>query len=111
FVHLRTDSVCEHRNLVFRFCSSRKRFPVGGNIAFEMAGPVGGSPGSPTHLGSASLGTTQRRETLARWVSGRRVRAPRPSRHSAPAAPGNAVHHDKVLDRALPDAVASADRA
>jgi uncharacterized protein len=37
--------------------STRMRFPVAAKIALQIAGAIGGTPGSPTPPGGASLST------------------------------------------------------
>ena len=41
----------------FLIGSSRIRLPVAANIALQMAGDMGGTPGSPTPAGGSELGT------------------------------------------------------
>ena len=46
-----------HTSFAFDSGNSRKRFPVAANTALHNAGANGGTPGSPTPAGGASLST------------------------------------------------------
>ena len=46
-----------YASLVLRIGSWRIRLPVAAKMALQMAGAIGGTPGSPTPAGGASLGT------------------------------------------------------
>ena len=55
--HRRVTRRPHYTNLVFEIGSSRTRFPVAAKMALVSAGTIGGSPGSPTPPGGASLST------------------------------------------------------
>ena len=64
-------TVCAHTSFVFDSGSSRTRLPVAANTALHRAGANGGTPGSPTPAGGASLFTI----CTSTWRGARFMRA------------------------------------